>query len=91
MSRYLVRAADVKKLRAETGALLMDCKSALQANKGDMEKAKEWLRSLGTGGRTRTNYLEGRVAELEHRLDGAERALVEMNGRLIALEQGLDE
>ena len=31
-------ASDVKELREKTGAGMMDCKKALQASNGDMEK-----------------------------------------------------
>jgi elongation factor Ts len=40
-------AADVKTLREETGAGMMDCKKALDSTDGDMEKAKEILREQG--------------------------------------------
>ncbi|HHU22678.1 MAG TPA: elongation factor Ts [Clostridiales bacterium] len=40
-------ATDVKKLREMTGVGMMDCKKALAANDGDMDKAVEWLRQKG--------------------------------------------
>lgn len=40
-------AADVKKLREMTGVGMMDCKKALVATEGDMDKAVEWLREKG--------------------------------------------
>jgi elongation factor Ts len=40
-------AADVAKLRAMTGAGLMDCKKALQECNGDFTKAVDWLRKRG--------------------------------------------
>ncbi|RLQ87979.1 translation elongation factor Ts [Notoacmeibacter ruber] len=40
-------AADVKALRDQTGAGMMDCKKALQENDGDMEAAIDWLRAKG--------------------------------------------
>ena len=39
--------ADVKKLREETGAGMMDCKKALDAAKGNYEEAKEIVRQKG--------------------------------------------
>ena len=39
-----VTAAMVKELRETTGAGMMDCKKALAATDGDMEKAVEFLR-----------------------------------------------
>ena len=40
-------AKDVAKLREQTGAGMMDCKKALTATDGDMEKAAEYLRKQG--------------------------------------------
>ncbi len=40
-------AADVKNLREMTGVGMMDCKKALAASDGDMDKAIEWLREKG--------------------------------------------
>ena len=40
-------AADVKNLREMTGVGMMDCKKALAASDGDMDKAVEWLREKG--------------------------------------------
>ena len=42
-----ITAADVKKLREMTGSGMMDCKKALTATDGDMDKAVEWLREKG--------------------------------------------
>ncbi len=42
-----VTAADVKNLREMTGVGMMDCKKALAATDGDMDKAVEWLREKG--------------------------------------------
>lgn len=40
-------ASDVKDLREKTGAGMMDCKKALDACEGNMEKAIDWLREKG--------------------------------------------
>lgn len=40
-------AKDVATLRAQTGAGMMDCKKALTATDGDMDKAAEYLREQG--------------------------------------------
>ena len=42
-----ISASEVKKLREMTGAGMMDCKKALTATEGDMDKAVEWLREKG--------------------------------------------
>ncbi|MBQ6334900.1 MAG: elongation factor Ts [Erysipelotrichaceae bacterium] len=42
-----VTAAQVKELRDKTGAGMLDCKNALTASDGDIEKAIDWLREKG--------------------------------------------
>ncbi|HCL80420.1 MAG TPA: translation elongation factor Ts [Synergistaceae bacterium] len=42
-----ITAGAVKELRDRTGAGMMDCKHALVENKGDMEKAIDYLREKG--------------------------------------------
>jgi elongation factor Ts len=42
-----ITAKDVKELREKTGAGMMDCKKALSAVDGDMEKAVDFLRTKG--------------------------------------------
>ena len=42
-----ITAAQVKELREVTGSGMMDCKKALTATDGDMEKAIDWLREKG--------------------------------------------
>ncbi|EKV02422.1 translation elongation factor Ts [Leptolyngbya sp. PCC 7375] len=54
-----ISAKQVKELRDTTGAGMMDCKKALQASDGDLQKAIEWLRQKGI---TSAAKKEGRVA-----------------------------
>ncbi|MBQ1910819.1 MAG: elongation factor Ts [Erysipelotrichaceae bacterium] len=42
-----ITAAQVKELRDKTGAGMLDCKNALAASDGDIEKAIDWLREKG--------------------------------------------
>jgi elongation factor Ts len=42
-----VTAALVKQLRDQTGAGMMDCKTALTESAGDFETAVDWLRKKG--------------------------------------------
>lgn len=42
-----ITASQVKQLREQTGAGMMECKNALKESQGDMEKAVEWLRQKG--------------------------------------------
>ena len=43
----MIRPDDVKRLREQTGAGIMDCKRALEDSAGDVEKAIAWLREKG--------------------------------------------
>ena len=40
-------ASDVKELREKTGAGMLDCKKALEANNGDINASIDWLREKG--------------------------------------------
>jgi len=42
-----INISDVKKLRQQTNAPMMDAKKALEESKGDFDKAVEWLRKKG--------------------------------------------
>ena len=52
-------AKDVKELREKTGCGMMDCKKALTASDGDMEKALDFLREKGLAAATKK---AGRIA-----------------------------
>ena len=43
----MFKASDVKDLRERTGAGMLDCKKALEACNGDIEKSIDWLREKG--------------------------------------------
>ena len=43
----MIRPEDVKALREQTGAGIMDCKRALEESGGDVEKAVAWLKEKG--------------------------------------------
>ena len=72
-------AADVKRLREQTGAGMMDCKNALVENDGDLDKAVEYLRVKGLKGVTKR---EGRTASnglVAASVSGGVGTLVEIN------------
>ena len=46
-STSTIRPEDVKRLREQTGAGIMDCKAALEASDGDFQRATIWLREKG--------------------------------------------
>jgi len=74
-----ITAATVKELRERTGAGMMDCKTALNENNGEIEAAVDWLRAKGLSaaakkaGRTAAEGLIGVAVE------GTRGAVVEVN------------
>ena len=74
-------AKDVSALRAATGAGMMDCKKALEATDGDMEKATVWLREKGIAAAAKKSdriAAEGIVASYIH-MGGKIGVLLEVN------------
>ena len=76
-----VPAAMVKDLREITGAGMMDCKKALAATDGDMDKAVEFLREKGLAGAAKK---AGRIAaegivDTAMTADGKKAVVVEVN------------
>jgi elongation factor Ts len=68
-----VSASDVKALRDDTGAGMMDCKRALTEADGDVVKAKELLRTWGLAGVEKRKVRvasEGVVAAYLHEVGG---------------------
>ena len=56
-----ITAAQVKELREMTGAGMMDCKKALTATDGDMDKAVEFLREKGLATAQKKAVLQQKV------------------------------
>jgi elongation factor Ts len=76
-----ITAEMVKKLREETGAGMMDCKSALVESKGDADKARDLLRKKGLAAAAKKAgraAQEGQVASYIHP-GGRVGVLVEVN------------
>lgn len=76
-----VTAGMVKELRESTGAGMMDCKKALAATDGDMDKAVEFLREKGLAAASKK---AGRIAaegivKTTVSADGKTAAIVEVN------------
>lgn len=89
-----ISAKDVKKLRDQTGAGMMDCKKALTEAEGDFEKAIEILRKKGQkimGKRADRNATEGVIVALSNGTQGvavnlsSETDFVAKNDDFIAL------
>jgi elongation factor Ts len=69
----------VKELRERSGAGMMDCKKALDENKGDIEAAIDWLRKKGLASAAKKSgrvAAEGLVAVASN---GTTAALIELN------------
>ena len=76
-----VSAADIKLLREQTGAGILDCRKALEANDGDMEKAMVTLREKGLAAAEKRAGREtgnGRLELYDHG-DGRVGVMVEVN------------
>ncbi len=71
-------AKDVQSLRQSTGAGMMDAKRALEANDGDMEAAKQWLREKGLAASAKRDERENTQGAVALFLDGNVGAIVEL-------------
>ena len=74
-----ITASEVKTLRDRTGAGMMDCKKALVACEGDVEKSIDWLRKKGLSAAAKKS---GRVAAeglVGLYVDGRKGTIVEVN------------
>lgn len=72
-------AADVKKLREQTGAGMMACKKALQENEGDYEKAVDFLRAKGLAAAAKKQSRVAAEGMVQSCVRGKLAALVEVN------------
>ena len=72
-------ASDVKELREKTGAGMMDCKKALQASNGDMEKASEWLRENGIAKAEKKSSRIAAEGTTSIAVDGNKAVILEVN------------
>ncbi|NLL74610.1 MAG: translation elongation factor Ts, partial [Erysipelothrix sp.] len=71
----MISAKLVKELRDLTGAGMMDCKKALEATEGNVEKAVDWLREQGIASAQKKS---GRIAA-----EGTTNVLVDGNRAVI--------
>ena len=75
----MIKASDVKELREKTGAGMLDCKKALEATEGNMEKAADWLREKGIA---KAAKKESRIAAeglCQIKADGNAAVMIEVN------------
>ena len=71
-------AQDVKRLRDDTGAGMMDAKKALTENGGDFEAAKKWLREKGLGKAAERSGRENVQGAIAVARDGNVAAIVQL-------------
>jgi elongation factor Ts len=71
-------AKDVQALRQSTGAGMMDAKKALEANDGDMEAAKQWLREKGLAASAKRDDRDNAQGTVALVIDGNVGAIVKL-------------
>ena len=71
-------AKDVQALRQATGAGMMDAKKALEANDGDMEASKQWLREKGLAASAKRDDRENTQGVVALIVDGNVGAIVKL-------------
>lgn len=71
-------AKDVQSLRQATGAGMMDAKKALEANDGDMEQAKQWLREKGLAASAKRDDRENTQGVVALVIEGNVGAMVKL-------------
>jgi len=72
---------DIKKLREMTDAGMMDCKKALSASDGDMDKAVAWLRDQGMGAAAKKASKVAAEGSIAIKVEGLKAAIVEVNSQ----------
>lgn len=70
----MFKSEDIVKLRKRTSAGMMDCKKALEATDGDLDKASEWLREKGISAAAKK---ADRIAA-----EGAVQSYIHMGGKI---------
>jgi len=71
-------AKDVQSLRQATGAGMMDAKKALEANDGDMEASKQWLREKGLAASAKRDERESNQGLVALLIEGDVGAIVKL-------------
>lgn len=75
----MVTAQQVKELREQTGAGMMDCKKALTETDGNLEEAVKWLREQGITKATKKASRISAEGVCAYAIDGNKAALYEVN------------
>ena len=72
-------AKDIAALRKQTGAGMLDCRTALEEANGDLEAAKDWLRTQGLAGAAKRAGRAAQDGAVDVLVEGATGAVVELN------------
>ena len=72
-------AKDVKELREKTGAGMLDCKKALEACEGNIEKACDWLREKGIAKAAKKESRIDAEGLCQIKVDGNNAVMLEVN------------
>ena len=75
----MISASLVKELRESTGAGMLDCKKALEANNGDMNASIDWLREKGISKAAKKADRIAAEGLAEIKITGNVAAIVEVN------------
>ena len=75
----MVTAQQVKELREQTGAGMMDCKKALMETDGNLEEAVKWLREQGITKATKKASRISAEGVCAYAIDGNKAVLYEVN------------
>ena len=75
----MISASLVKELREKTGAGMLDCKKALEANNGDMNASIDWLREKGISKAAKKADRIAAEGLAAIKIDGNTAAIVEVN------------
>ena len=81
---------DVAALRKATGAGMMDCKQALEESDGDLEAAKDWLRTKGLAGASKRAGRAAQQGAVDVYLEGSTGGLVELTCETDFVAKGSD-
>lgn len=75
----MFKASDVKDLRERTGAGMLDCKKALEACNGDIEKSIDWLREKGISKAAKKSSRVAAEGLCEIKTDDNKAVMIEVN------------
>jgi elongation factor Ts len=85
-----ISAKDIAALRKQTGAGMLDCKKALEESGGDVEAAKDWLRTQGLAGASKRAGREAQDGAVDVVVEGGVGAIVELNCETDFVAKGAD-